>query len=182
MVKSTDANAGTVVAIPKFYYKMGYASGSTGLKIQIAPASNGDTWATANGFKVSPAHMDRGDGSGERDVIYVGRYHCASDYKSKTGVNATNNISRATARSNIHNLGSNVWQFDFALLTTIKMLYLVEFADWDSQRKIGYGGGDNSVGASDSMPYHTGTMQTSISTYGSGVQYRNMGCRLMVLP
>ena len=56
------------------------------------------------------------------------------------------------------------------------MLYLVEFGDWNSQTKIGYGCGNNSaaqsVGASDSMPYHTGTMQSSRTTYGVGVQYR----------
>ena len=59
---------------------------------------------------------------------------------------------------------------------TIMMLYLVEFADWNSQAKIGYGCGNNSaaqaVGASDSMPYHTGTMQASRTTYGVGCQYR----------
>jgi hypothetical protein len=59
---------------------------------------------------------------------------------------------------------------------TIMMLYLVEFANWDSQSKIGYGCGNNikvqAVGASDSMQYHTGTMQSSRTTYGVGVQYR----------
>jgi len=55
------------------------------------------------------------------------------------------------------------------------MLYLVEFADWDSQEKIGYGGGNGSstenMGATDSMPYHTGT-KTSRPIYSVGVQYR----------
>lgn len=59
---------------------------------------------------------------------------------------------------------------------TIQMLYLVEFADWNSQTKIGYGCGNDSatenMGATDGMPYHTGTMQTSRTTYGVGVQYR----------
>jgi hypothetical protein len=59
---------------------------------------------------------------------------------------------------------------------TIWLLYLVEFADWDSQAKIGYGGGNGTahenMGASDEMPYHTGTMQTSRTTYGVGCQYR----------
>lgn len=57
------------------------------------------------------------------------------------------------------------------------MLYLVEFADWNSQAKIGYGCGKNkleNVGASDNMQYHTGTMQTNRTDYGVGVQYRNI--------
>lgn len=54
------------------------------------------------------------------------------------------------------------------------MLYLVEFAHWDSQLKIGYGCGANSdnTGSTDTMPYHTGTMKSSKTTYGIGVQYR----------
>lgn len=168
MVKS-ERTGGTMVAIPKFWYKL--TQNGNGLKIQIADQ------ATA-GFSVSPAHMNRGDGHGERDVVYIGRYHCASDYKSKTGVTPKNNITRSAARSGIHALGANFWQMDFAMRFTIWLLYIVEFADWNSQAKIGYGCGNSSgvqnMGASDSMPYHTGTMQTSRTTYGVGVQYRNI--------
>ena len=61
---------------------------------------------------------------------------------------------------------------------TIKLLYIVEFADWDSQKCIGYGCGNNSAaqgaGSSDSMPYHTGTMQSARTTYGVGTQYRHI--------
>jgi hypothetical protein len=59
---------------------------------------------------------------------------------------------------------------------TIRMLYLVEFADWNSQAKIGYGCGDGSAthnsGQSDNAQYHTGSMQSSRTTYGAGIQYR----------
>lgn len=168
MVKS-ERTGGTMVAIPKFWYKL--TQNGNGLKIQIADRAQ-------SGFSVSPAHMNRGDGHGERDVVYIGRYHCASDYKSKTGVTPKNNITRSAARSGIHALGANFWQMDFAMRFTIWLLYIVEFADWNSQAKIGYGCGNSSgvqnMGASDSMPYHTGTMQTSRTTYGVGVQYRNI--------
>ena len=63
-----------------------------------------------------------------------------------------------------------------SMLVTIWMLYIVEFANLDSQEMIGYGGGNSSskenTGSTDTMPYHTGTMQTSKSTYGVGIQYR----------
>ena len=181
MQKSTRTG-GVMVSIPKFYYKMGYASGTTGLKIQIAPASNGAAWAAENGFKVSPAHMDRGDGKGEREVVYIGRYHCgASDYKSTTGVLPKVSITRAAARTAIHALGDNIWQNDYATRVTLFMLYLVEFAHWNSQDKIGGGCSATTatssavftMGYTDSMPYHTGTVSTSISrtAYG-GTQYR----------
>ena len=127
------------------------------------------------GSFISPAHADRGDGKGERDVVYVGRYHCNSSYKSVTGSNPVAGITRATARTKIHNLGSSYWQYDFAMYWTIAMLYLVEFADWNSQEKIGYGCSTNgsamSMGYTDSMPYHTGTTASARKTYG-GTQYR----------
>ena len=166
MVKEERAG-GTMVKIPKFWYKL--TQNGNGVKIQI-------TDSPAEGFSVSPAHMDRGDGKGERDYVYVGRYHCASDYKSKTGVKPVASITRSSARSSIHNLGTNIWQCDFAMRFTIWLLYIVEFADWDSQTKIGYGCGDNSatenMGYTDSMPYHTGTTKSSHDTYGCGTQYR----------
>lgn len=168
MVRSTDPNAGEVVAIPKFYFKWETdGTKATGLKISMGKQP---------GFKTSPAHMDRGDGKGERDVIYVGRYHSCSTNKSTTGQMPKTKITRSAARTAAHSLGSNVWQFDFATRVTIWMLYLVEFADWNSQEKIGYGSGNNSsaenVGASDSMQYHTGTMQANRTGWGVGVQYR----------
>lgn len=167
MVRVTDATAGELVAIPKFWYK--WTRSGTTMKLQIADKA-------VDGFSVSPAHMDRGDGSGERDIVYVGRYHCNSSYKSVTGASPKVSITRATARSSISALGSAYWQFDYAMLWTIQMLYLVEYGNWDSQSVIGYGCGNGSaaqsVGASDSMPYHTGTMKSSRTTYGVGCQYR----------
>lgn len=170
MVTSTDPNAGEVVAIPKFYFKWETdGSKAIGLKISMEKKP---------GFKTSPAHMDRGDGKGERDVIYVGRYHSCSTNKSTTGQLPKVEITRSDARTAAHNLGSNVWQFDFATRVTIWMLYLVEFADWNSQATIGYGCSDVSraqnVGASDTMQYHTGTMKPNRTDYGIGVQYRGI--------
>ena len=170
MVKS-ERTGGTMVAIPKFWYKL--TQNGNGLKIQIADRAQ-------SGFSVSPAHMDRGDGDGkgERDVVYIGRYHChTSNWKSQSGGQPKADITRSSARSSIHNLGSNIWQMDFAMRFTIWLLYIVEFADWNSQAKIGYGcspsGSKFNMGATDSMPYHTGTTQNSRTSY-SCCQYRNI--------
>nr|DAI10962.1 MAG TPA: tail collar fiber protein [Caudoviricetes sp.] len=166
-----DDACGTLVKIPKFWYKL--TQNGNGIKIQIADAE-------ADGFSVSPAHMDRGDGAGVRDVVYVGRYHCGGSYKSTAGSASfpATNITRANFRKSIHNLGTNVWQWDWAIHLTIQLLYIVEFADWNSQKCIGYGCGNGSSvqaqGASDNMPYHTGTMQAARTTYGVGVQYRHI--------
>ena len=167
MVKS-ERTGGTMVAIPKFWYKL--TQNGSGMSIQIANRA-------VEGYSVSPAHMDRGDGHGERDVVYIGRYHCNGTYKSGTG-SPMADMARSSARSDIHNLGSTIWQSDFTMRFTLWLLYIVEFADWNSQAKIGYGCGNNSspqsMGYTDSMPYHTGTTQSSRTTYGCGTQYRNI--------
>lgn len=168
MTKVTDATGGTLVQIPKFYYKI--TQSGSGMKIQLSSAE-------FDGSVVSPMHMDRGDSKGVRDVAYIGRYHCASDYKSKTGVEPVANITRSSARSSIHNLGSAYWQMDFATRFTLWLLYIVEFADWNSQAKIGYGcspsNAKGNMGGTDSMQYHTGTSAANRTTYG-WTQYRNI--------
>ena len=168
MVKETDSTAGVLVKIPKFWYK--WTTNGSKLKLQIADMA-------ADGFSVSPAHMDRGDGKGERDYVYIGRYHCASGYKSTTGAAQQTDITRSTARTGIHNLGSTYWQMDYAMRVTIWMLYLVEFADWNSQKVIGYGcsagGSKVNNGQTDGMSYHTGTTAADRTTYGY-TQYRNI--------
>ena len=169
MVRNTR-DCGEVVSIPKFWYKL--TQNGTGINIQIADGA-------VDGFSVCPACMDRGDGKGERDVVYIGRYHCrSSDYKSYGGSSPKIDITRSTARSGIHALGSTVWQSDFLMAFTIWLLYIVEYANWNSQAVIGYGCGDNysvqSMGYTDSMPYHTGTMASARTTYGATTQYRNI--------
>lgn len=166
----SERTGGTMVAIPKFWYK--WTKTGNAMKIQISSVEQ-------DGFSVSPAHMDRG--LGEKDVIYVGRYFCGVDtYKSTTGVLPQTSKTRSQFRTEIRNLGSNIYQIDYAVLETIWMLYLVEFANWDSQSSIGGGGSSTSykkmnMGYTDSMTYHTGTTASSIAAdvYG-GTQYRNI--------
>ena len=167
MARTTDALGNELVAIPKFWYK--FEKTAQALNIQIADGP-------AAGFNVSPAHKARGNESKDKDVIYIGRYHSDSSYKSTSGSMPVTSITRGTARTNTHNLGNEYWQLDFRLQITLWLLYIVEFANWDSQSMIGYNCGSVSSaqnsGSTDTMPYHTGTMQSSKDVYGVGVQYR----------
>lgn len=162
-----DPVLGKLVSIPKYWYK--WTKSGAVMTLQISNMAQ-------PGFFVSPAHADRGDGQGERDVVYVGRYKCNSNYKSMSGALPKTSMTRDAARKGIAALDPSAWQYDFAMYWTIMMLYLVEFADWDVQKTIGYGCGNGSAvqacGASDKMPYHTGTMQKSRDAYGVGCQYR----------
>lgn len=167
MVKETRSG-GVMVKEPKYWYK--WTKTGKKLKLQIADGP-------VEGFHVDPVNMDRGDGLGELDFSYIGRYHCGSDYKSSTNVAQKVNITRSTARSGIHNLGFYIWQMDFAQMWYVGMLFLVEFADWNGQTKIGYGcsqsGSKQNNGRTDSMQYHTGTTAANRTTYGF-TQYRNI--------
>ena len=168
MVVEDDATAGKLVKIPKYWFK--WTRSGNGMKLQI---SNGPE----AGFHVSPAHADRGDGKGERDYVYVGRYHCNTSYKSQAGSQPAVSMTRAAARSSIHNLGSTYWQYDYAMYWTTMMRYLVEYANLNSQATIGYGFSPSfqkyNIGATDNMVYLTGTSAASRTTYGS-VQYRHI--------
>lgn len=168
-----DSDGGELVEIPKFYYK--WTKDGSHMKLQIANEQY-------SGFNVSPAHADRNDGQGERDVVYIGRYTSYKNgtyLKSVSGYVPTKNLYlNSEIRGWITNyLGSEFHYMDNAMYWTVAMLYLVEFADWDIRKTIGTGGGTSSnatpevTGQTDSMQYHTGTIAASRTTKGH-VQYR----------
>ena len=161
---TTETISGNVlVKIPKFWYKW-TKSGAT-MKLQIAdkPVPN---------FLVSPMHADRGDGKGERNYAYIGKYKCNSSYKSVANAALANNMTIGTARTSIKNLGAGFYQQDFASFWTLRMLFLVEWATWDGQTTLSATSNFDSIaniktGETASMAYHTG-----ISANGHSVQYR----------
>ena len=164
MTKVTDGN-NVLVKIPKYWVKVSHAP----FKVQIADKAT-------PGYQVSPAHRDRGDGVGERDVVYIGRYECDGSYMSRSGQAPKVSTPLATFRSGIHALGAEYWQADIALHLTWWFLYIVEYADWNGQTAIGQGnvssGAKINTGATDSMTYHTGR---AAGTDGqTAVQYRNI--------
>ena len=159
---------GVMVKEPKYWFK--WTKTGKKLKLQIADGP-------VEGFHVDPVNMDRGDGLGELDLSYIARYHCASGtYKSETNKAQQVSITRSTARTQIHNLGANIWQLDFAQMWYVNMLFLVEFADWNGER-IGRGCSANNSkennGRTDAMQYHTGTTAANRDSYGF-CQYRNI--------
>lgn len=172
MVKETRTG-GVMVKEPKYWYKWTRTPSGSGVKLKLQIADG-----PVDGFLPDPVNMDRGDGLGELDFSYIGRYHCASGtYKSETNKAQQVRIARDTARRSIHNLGANIWQMDFAQMWYVGMLFLVEFADWNGQTRIGYGCSANGSiannGQTDAMQYHTGTTAANRDTYGF-TQYRNI--------
>ncbi len=146
----------TMVFIPEFWYHIEQEGDITRYYI-----SSDDRV----GFKKHP-------GSGR----YVGRYTASEDYKSISGVASLVSITRATARENASAKGPGWSQYDYASYCAICLLYLVEFADFNSQMKLGYGWvsatAATNTGGTDSMLYHTGSLD---GQYGhTAVQYRHI--------
>ena len=106
---------------------------------------------------------------------FVGRYHMNSDGYCNSRQPPYVNMTRAVARSKAKNNGGKFCLYNFATYCAIIWLYVMEFADWNCQNKIGRGYVDNhnsaiNSGETDSMTYHTGR---AAGTDGStAVQYR----------
>lgn len=148
-----------MVYIPEFYYKVVNDSGFSKRYFYIANKA-------ATGFEKHP-------GSGR----YIGRYNTILGNYSHTGSSPYVNTSRATARSEARGKGSKWALYDYASWCAVWLLYIVEYADWNSQSKIGMGWVDNhgssiASGGTDSMTYHTG--RASGPDGSTAVQYRHI--------
>lgn len=150
----------TMVYIPEFWYMVADDASNQKRYFYVADAET-------EGFEKHP-------GSGR----YLSRYTASSGYLSKTGQALLTSISRTTARKGCRGKGIGWQQYDFATYCAVCLLYIVEYADWDSQTKIGQGYTSSSnssaivSGKTDSMTYHTG--RASGTNGQTAVQYRHL--------
>ena len=149
-----------VVHIPTFYYKV--VSTEENVNYYISNKK-------VEGFEKHPGSNN-----------YVAKYNTSSEYTSVSNAVPLTSVSRADVRTNARAKGDNWSQYDYATWNAIQMLYLVEYADWDVQAKIGRGIVDTTLlqqtttvlntGGCDQMKYHTGRAE---GTDGyTQVQYR----------
>lgn len=152
------SSADVMVFIPEFYYKVVDDAAAKKRYFYIADKKTGD-------FEKHP-------GSGR----YVGRYNTGSGHVSRTGKSPLVSITRASARSGAKSKGSGWYEYDYASWCAIGLLYIVEYADWNTQSKIGkgYSSGSSAIssGGTDSMTYHTG--RASGTDGATAVQYRHI--------
>lgn len=151
------------VFIPEFYV----ATKRNGTKQYFYVSDN-----AKSGFTKHP-------GSGK----FIARYVFSGGTASMSGQAPTVNITRATARSSATGIGANpsagikskFHLYDFATYCAIVWLYVVEFADWNCQSKIGPGVTDHTAhgtGDTDRMTYHTGRINNWSGDALNPVQYR----------
>ena len=144
-----DGTDGQVmVEIPAFYYKYGYSGTTHTWEISQLPQS---------GFSVHPAFVKN---DSNVDYRYMSAYegiawdNSASSYidgvsfHGDTGADKLSSVSgfapwtdetRAEFRSYGANRGTGWRQQDYDLVSAIQLLYLIEYADWNSQSMIGMG-------------------------------------------
>ena len=158
----TSPSSATCVKIPQFYYKVEKSGNIFRYYVADGPI---------DGFSLHPGSES-----------YIARYEgylvnksggqalCSySNTPAKTG------LTRAEFRNYAKNFASNAQLYDFAAWCAVGLLYLVEFADWDSQKKIGPGivndTAAHKTGETDAMVYHTGRANSGDN---SAVQYRGI--------
>jgi hypothetical protein len=144
----------TVVYIPEFWYRVEKDTTKKRWTWAISPTAQ-------SGFTKHP-------GSGR----YLGRYHTTGTSSAigvKSGVNPLASTSITNFSTNAANKGAKWFLMDIATWSALQMLYLVEFANFDSQTMLGTGNNSGSVkatGITDNAVYHT------LKVSGNSNQYR----------
>ena len=165
MKRETIQNFNVMVKIPKFWFKR-FKEGNIE-HIQICDKQ-------IEGFALHPAFNHANI---PKDSIYIGAYITSNGHKSKPNVAPLASQTRAQFRSGAKAKGTGWSLFDGSGLSALQMLYLVEFADNDSQKMIGRGWCDGNSGAlntgsCDKVPNLTGR---PAGTDGkTGVVYRGI--------
>ena len=161
----TNINLPVMVKIPEFYYKIERVGSIFRYYVADGPV---------DGLSLHP-------GSGDN---YLGRYETGEASSGTMGLilasysGTTPSVSktRSTFRDYARNMASGFQLRDIAAWCAYDLLYLVEYADFNSQAKIGQGivndTAAHKTGETDVMVYHTGR---AAGTDGkTAVQYRGI--------
>ena len=158
IINGTDGNV--MVEIPKFWYKYEHVSGVH--KWSISDGNSGPD------YEVHPAFIR---GGVEKDYRYYPAYegfNLSEKLRSGSGRTPTVNQTRAQFRILAAANGAGWSQIDWNLLVAVQLLYLTEYADFNSQAMIGRGndagsdytmttGGSNSIGNASSLSTNNDT-------------------------
>ena len=158
IINGTDGNV--MVEIPKFWYKYEHVSGVH--KWSISDGNHGPD------YEVHPAFIR---GGVEKDYRYYpayGGFNLSGKLISGSGRTPTVSQTRAQFRILAAANGAGWSQIDWNLLVAVQLLYLTEYADFNSQAMIGRGndtgsdytmttGGSNSIGNASSLSTNNDT-------------------------
>lgn len=133
----------TMVFIPEFWYK-----------------AEKDTAARKCRWSVSPTEREgyaKHPGSGR----YVGRFHVSgtsSVLRSVSGASPIVSTKKSVLMASCRAKGAKMWMVDYATVAAVQLLYLVEFANFNSQLMLGFGNDTGAIlatGLTSGAAYHT---------------------------
>ena len=158
IINGTDGNV--MVEIPKFWYKYEHVSGV-------------HKWSITDGnhdpdYEVHPAFIRGGVEKNYRYYPAYEGFNLSGKLISGSGRTPTVNQTRAQFRILAAANGAGWSQIDWNLLVAVQLLYLTEYADFNSQAMIGRGndagsdytmttGGSNSIGNASSLSTNNDT-------------------------
>ena len=172
----TGSSGNVMVGIPSFYAK--FALVGTYIRFWVSPVPQ-------PGFELFPCFVQRG---GTEAALFIGAYESsgfldggtfktqsASGKQPVTGAVAYTNLPNtgrltiADAETYSNNIGAGYGEVNIWAIAAARLLYLIEYATWDSQTAIGKGIVDLPIGT-DFAGKLTGadSANTNISTNGTG--------------
>ena len=150
----SETDYDTMVFIPEFWYK-----------------AEKDTNASKWRWSISPSEKDgyaKHPGSGR----YIGRFHSSGSSAgvySKADAMPLASTTRSDYRTYSHGKGTKWWMLDIATWSALQLLYLIEFADFDSQTVLELGQSSGDVVASGGT---SGAVYHTLKRSGESNQYR----------
>ena len=117
----------------------------------------------ADGYEYIQISNVQKDGFIYSEPFYIGRYDASGSSSAvtcKSGQSPFVSVSITNLRTYTRNIGAGWGQIDIWRWSMLQILYLVEYADYDSQSKLGYGccnGSKISSGQCDSLGMKSGT-------------------------
>ena len=148
-----EISGNMMVKIPRFYFKR-WQDGNIE-HIQISSEY-------FDGATIHPAFLHN---DSQQEYIYVGAYETSNYKQSVTGQLPTVQSDIENFRNQAKSLGTGWGLYDGTTRDALLMLYLVEFATFDSQTAIGngivYAAGRSATGGSDNVPGPNGKSNSS---------------------
>ena len=158
----TGSHGQVMVEIPKFWWKYD------------EPTSKQYQWRITNqaqsGYDVHPAFITNGV---TKNYIYMGAFEASVDgteAKSVSNINPRNNITIGLFRTYAQSRGTGWQQQTYWGRHALQLLYLIEYADFNSQSNIGTGGS----GSSELTTGLTISLGNSSGSSGSAISYRGV--------
>jgi len=126
----TGADGNVMVEIPKFYVKMSNTHKAKNVSISQTEES---------GYVLHPAFIKNGIEVSHRYYGAYQGYYDGTALRSISGVSPTRNQLLATFRTQAEANGPGWHLLDWNLLNAVRILYFIEYANWNSQATLGPG-------------------------------------------